>query len=231
MPTLPNFGQCWPTSGIQGQWFLICRSCEMHLIHYDVSYPRVIWHVLWAATKIGLLENVLGFRSVLNTVLAVIQWNIPGSLYWTGHWNLVIGLQHESSFNYYYWGMPLRAWLWTRIQFAHIPKMLTCLFWVVRNIQCICSTIHFQTPTSRRRLYIYLIRKDVMTAEALSGDFTSFLKTKQTNILGGFRDSVVKIDWILNWMASTCSSWFQLDIAPTCPNLCQLVPVRHQQSK
>jgi hypothetical protein len=37
-----------------------------------------------------------------------------------------------------------------------------------------------------------------MTAEALSGDFTSFLKTKQTNILGGFRDSVVKIDWILN---------------------------------
>ena len=101
MPTLPNFGQCWPTSGIQGQWFLICRSCEMHLIHYDVSYPRVIWHVLWAATKIGLLENVLGFRSVLNTVLAVIQWNIPGSLYWTGHWNLVIGLQHESSFNYY----------------------------------------------------------------------------------------------------------------------------------
>jgi hypothetical protein len=57
------------------------------------------------------------------------------------------------------------------------------------------------------------------------------LKTKQTNILGGFRDSVVKIDWILNWMASTCSSWFQLDIAPTCPNLCQLVPVRHQQSK
>jgi len=36
---------------------------------------------LWAATKIGLLENVLGFRSVLNTVLAVIQRNIPGSLY------------------------------------------------------------------------------------------------------------------------------------------------------
>ena len=100
LPTLPNFGQCWPTSGIQGQWFLICRSCEMHLIHYDVSYPRVIWHILWAATKIGLLENVLGFRSVLNTVLAVIQRNIPGSLYWTGHWNLVIGLQHESSFNY-----------------------------------------------------------------------------------------------------------------------------------
>lgn len=81
--------------------------------------------------------------------------------------------------------------------------MFTCLFWVVRNIQCICSKllvprIHFQTPTSRRRLYIYLIRKDVMMAEALSGDFTSFLKTKQTNILGGFRDSVVKIDWILN---------------------------------
>lgn len=141
MPTLPNFGPCWPTSGIQGQWFLICRSCKMHLIYYDVSYPRVIWHVLWAATKIGLLENVLGFRSVLNTVLAIIQRNIPGSLYWTGHWNLVIGLQHEPFLRLWristttLWGMPLPAWLWTRIQFAHIPNMFTCLFWAVGNIQ------------------------------------------------------------------------------------------------
>ena len=135
MIMLSNFGPCWPISGIQGQWFLICKLWEVQLFHHGVFSSRgYVWHVLWAATKIGLLENVLGFRSVLSIVLAIIKRNIPGSLYWI--WDLVIGFYWKlvkdcEGFQLIsttiLWGMPLRAWLWTRIPVCTYTKCsLTC---------------------------------------------------------------------------------------------------------
>lgn len=47
---------------------------------------------------------------------------------------------------------------------------------------------HFATPTSRRRLFIILIRRDVLAADVAAADFTEVVKARLTGILKEFSE-------------------------------------------
>ena len=56
---------------------------------------------------------------------------------------------------------------------------------------------NFGAPISRRRLFIFLLRRDVMTAECLSEDFTTVLSSKLTDLLLAFSKEKVP-QWFLD---------------------------------
>ena len=45
---------------------------------------------------------------------------------------------------------------------------------------------HFATPTSRRRLFIILVRRDVLAADVAAADFKEVVTTRMTGILKEF---------------------------------------------
>ena len=55
---------------------------------------------------------------------------------------------------------------------------------------------HFAAPLTRRRLFIILIRRDVMAADVASEDFTTTVKKKLTDLLGEFA-TMDKPEWHL----------------------------------
>ena len=57
---------------------------------------------------------------------------------------------------------------------------------------------HYGAPLSRRRLYIFLIRKDVMTAESLAENFDAVLRNKLTVLLRAFAGMEMKVEWFLD---------------------------------
>ena len=59
---------------------------------------------------------------------------------------------------------------------------------------------HYGAPLSRRRLYIFLIREDVMTAESLAENFDAVLRDKLTVLLRAFADMEMKVEWFLDWL-------------------------------
>ena len=50
---------------------VVVQCCAMHL-HVRCS---ALWFL---KTKVGVLENVLGFKPILDKILALIQTNVPG---------------------------------------------------------------------------------------------------------------------------------------------------------
>ena len=56
---------------------------------------------------------------------------------------------------------------------------------------------HFGAPISRRRLFIYLLRRDVMTADSLAEDFNTVLARKLTDLLLAFSKEKVP-QWFLD---------------------------------
>ena len=57
---------------------------------------------------------------------------------------------------------------------------------------------HYGAPLSRKRLYIFLIREDVMTAEYLGAIF----RDKLTVLLRAFADMEM-VEWFLDWLNSS----------------------------
>lgn len=74
--------------------------------------------------------------------------------------------------------------------FKHVWQMLV----VLRR--------HYSAPISRRRLYIFLVRQDVMTAECLSQDFEGFMCQKMKAMNRAVRGMAVKHKWLLGQRGS-----------------------------
>lgn len=128
----------------------------------------------------------MGFARVIDMVFDIMHRNLPESL----GLRFILLIQ---SFNpiafpvtfpslhlfYYHSGMRSRGWSSIRnlpaLQTSlHLCSQLTCIkymsMWVLR--------IRFGAPISRRRIYIFLIRKELMTEEAMSQDIGEFLQNQ-----------------------------------------------------
>ena len=100
--------------------------------------------------------------------------------------------------------MSLQQWLWIRFQAAyfamHVPVEKHYCFSMLQNglsNVLMRPRKHFGAPISRRRLFIYLLRRDVMTADCLAEDFTTVLRRKLTDVLLAFSKEEVP-QWFLD---------------------------------
>ena len=140
--------------------------------------------------EIGMLENVLGFRSVLGTLLAVIERNFPEHLrcnYNTSYFESDTGVGKDFEFIL----LPSASQvscdcrnpepvphlqLFKHVQLSESVRKSAFLqgprFWkeTLPLIRIIGSLLRhsYGAPISRRRLYLFLFRKDILKQEAKS---------------------------------------------------------------
>lgn len=98
------------------------------------------------------------------------------------------------------WGM--RWCMWFSIRDSMATVCLTCVATVCKmSLPWVCLRSRYGAPINRRRVYLIMIRMDMLTDEVKNQDFPTWVKKKLDDM-----KVKTKVGWFLTWIKSLHTS-------------------------